>query len=159
MRTHLVSRTPIFIALAVATACAPARDETAAVDPAALYAAADTLLTESAVAWNAGDLEGFLDWYRRGPTTTYIGSSGLLHGWDAIRARYAPTFEPGAARDSLRFADLETRPLGPGLGLATARYVLFEGDSVTSEGVFTLVLEQTAEGWRIVHDHSSAQVN
>ncbi len=62
---------------------------------------------------------------------------------------------PGAARDSLRFEDLETRPLGPGLGLATARYVLFQGDSITSHGVFTLVLEETSEGWRIVHDHSS----
>jgi ketosteroid isomerase-like protein len=159
MRTHLVSSTPIFIALVVATACAPAGEETATVDPAALHAAADTLLGESAAAWNAGDLDGFLYWYRRGPTTTYIGSSGLLHGWDAIRARYAPTFEPDAARDSLRFEDLETRPLGPGLGLATARYVLFLGDSITSEGVFTLVLEETAEGWRIVHDHSSAQAN
>ena len=159
MRTHLVSSTPIFIALVVATACAPAGEEKATLDPAALHAAADTLLGESAAAWNAGDLDGFLYWYRRGPTTTYIGSSGLLHGWDAIRARYAPTFEPDAARDSLRFEDLETRPLAPGLGLATARYVLFLGDSITSEGVFTLVLEETAEGWRIIHDHSSAQTS
>lgn len=159
MTTHLIPRTPIFVALAITTACAPAREEMAAVEPAALHAAADALLTESAEAWNAGDLDGFLYWYRRGPTTTYIGASGLLHGWDAIRARYAPTFEPDAARDSLRFEELETRPLAHGLGLATARYVLFSGDSITSEGVFTLVLEQTAEGWRIIHDHSSAQAN
>ncbi len=79
-----------------------------------------------------------------------------MHGWDGIRARYAPLFEPGAARDSLRFEGLETRLLAEGQGLATARYILFLGDSTTARGVFTLVLQKLPEGWRIVHDHSSA---
>lgn len=149
----------VAIAFALASGCAPRGEQPAATDPEALRTAVDGLLTESAEAWNAGDLDGFLYWYKSGLETTYIGSSGLIHGWDAIRARYAPTFEPGAERDSLRFEGLETRPVGPGLGLATARYVLFQGDSITSEGVFTLVLEETAEGWRIVHDHSSALAN
>ncbi len=138
------------------SACTPP-DETA--DPADLRAAVDSLLRTSAAAWNGGDLDGFLGWYRRGGETTYIGSSGLIQGWTAIRDRYAPLFAAGAARDSLRFEDLQSRPLGAGLGLATARYVLFQGDSIVSAGVFTLVLQRTAEGWRIVHDHSSASAN
>lgn len=122
---------------------------------AELDAAADSLLTQSAAAWNRGDLSGFLVWYRNSPSTTFIGGSGRLQGWEAIRARYRPWFEEGAERDSLRFEDLSVRSLGPGHGLATARYVLFEGDSTTSTGMFTLVLMQTSEGWRIIHDHSS----
>lgn len=125
------------------------------IDPAALHAAVDSLLSESAVAWNGGDLEGFMDWYRRDPSTTYIGSPGLVHGWEGIRARYTSFFEEGAERDSLRFEELETRQLGLALGLATARYVLFDGDSVTATGLFTLILRRETEGWRIVHDHSS----
>ncbi len=128
----------------------------AAVEPASLHSAVEKLLSESAIAWNAGDLDGFMSGYRRGPDATYIGSGGLVHGWEGIRARYAPLFEPGAARHALRFEDLETRPLGPGLGLATARYVLFQGDEITAAGLFTLVLEELPEGWRIVHDHSSS---
>ncbi len=139
------------------SACAPA-DETA-VDAAELRTVVDSLLRTSAAAWNGGDLDGFLGWYRRGRETTYIGSSGLIHGWEAIRDRYAPLFAVGAARDSLRFENLESRPLGAGLGLATARYELFQGDSLAAAGVFTLVLKQTPEGWRIVHDHSSASAN
>ncbi len=150
----------IAIALAcVVVACTPSDERAQAADAAAFHAAADSLLEESAEAWNGGDLEGFLHWYKRGPETSFMGSSGPVYGWETIRSRYAPRFARGAARDSLRFEDLETRPLAPWLGLATARYVLLQGDSVTSQGVFTLVLERTSEGWRIVHDHSSETSN
>lgn len=141
----------------IGSACSGAG--TVAQDPAAFHANVDSLLRTSAAAWNGGDLDGFLYWYRRGAETTYIGSGGLLHGWEAIRERYASLFVPGAVRDSLRFEGLETRAFGAERGLATARYVLFRGDSTTSTGVFTLVLEETPEGWRIIHDHSSALAN
>jgi hypothetical protein len=151
---------PVIVALgtfaALVSCVAGERAKDAMPDVAALDAAVDTLLDASAAAWNGGHLDGFLVWYRRSPETTYIGSRGLVHGWDEIRARYAPLFEPGAARDSLRFEGLETRPLGPDLGLATAHYVLSQRDSVTATGIFTLVVRRESEGWRIVHDHSSA---
>ncbi len=143
--------------LLIGSACSGA--DGIAEDPGQLQSAVDSLLRTSAAAWNGGDLDGFLLWYRRGAETTFIGSSGLLHGWEAIRERYAPRFAPGASRDSLRFEGLETRPLGDARALATARYVLFRGDSTTSTGVFTLVLEETPQGWRIIHDHSSALSN
>ncbi len=129
------------------------------IDAASLHATVEHMLLEQAEAWNAGDLDGFMEWYERGPEVTYIGSVGLIHGWNAVRLRYAPLFEPGAARDALRFEGLDTRPLGTGLALATARYVLFDGDSITSTGMFTLVLRAKREGWRIAHDHSAADSN
>lgn len=113
------------------------------------------LLEASARAWNAGDLEGFLITYARDSATTFLTSGGLTHGYDAIRARYAPRFEPGATRDSLRFADLHVRSLGPTHALVTARYVLRRGDAVTADGPFTVVLERRTEGWRMIHDHTS----
>lgn len=149
------SRALIALAAVVAGCQSPQKREDV-VGPPELQTAVDDLLTASEGAWNGGDLDGFLRWYQRGPQTTFMGSDGPIHGWEAIRGRYAPRFEPGASRDSLRFEDLETRPLAPWLGLATARYVLFQGDSITATGIFTLVVERTPEGWRIVHDHSSA---
>jgi ketosteroid isomerase-like protein len=148
-----------FLVCATALGCESSRQRTDVVDPAELQSAVDQLLDESASAWNRGDLDGFVRWYKQSAETTFLGASGLTHGWDAVRARYAASFEPGAPRDSLRFEGLETRPLAGWLGLATARYVLFQGDSLTSTGVFTLVVENTPEGWRIVHDHSSAASN
>ncbi len=145
----------LVLALALAAACSPPAERTEPVDPAVLHAAVDSLLDDSERAWNGGDLDGFLYWYKRGEETSFMGSDGPRYGWETIRSGYVSRFEPGASRDSLRFENLETRPLGPGLGLATARYVLSRGDSITSTGIFTLVLEETARGWRIVHDHSN----
>ncbi|MGD8867999.1 MAG: nuclear transport factor 2 family protein [Gemmatimonadales bacterium] len=141
--------------LMAAVGCDRSAERDEPVDPAALRVAVDHLLTRSEEAWNAGDLEGFVGWYKRGSETTFLGSTGLTHGWEAIRNRYAGRFQPGAARDSLRFEDLETRPLAPSVGLATARYVLFQDDSVTATGVFTLIVERTPDGWRIIHDQSN----
>jgi hypothetical protein len=112
----------------LAVACAPSGERSERADPAGFHSAVDSLLTESEYSWNGGDLDGFLYWYKRGAETSFMGAGGPA---------------------------LQTRPLAPWLGLATARYVLFEGDSITSQGIFTLVLERTTEGWRIIHDHSN----
>lgn len=113
------------------------------------------VLAASAAGWNRGDLGAFMSAYLDSPTTTYWGSQGLLRGYAEIRHHYAPRFLPGATRDSLRFADIEARRLGTDYALATSRWVLFRGDSVTATGPFTLVLRRIEGEWRIIHDHSS----
>lgn len=115
-----------------------------------------TALDASADAWNRGDLEGFMSVYLQSSRTTYVGSTGLEVGYDAIRQRYAPLFEPGAGRDSLAFEDLRVRSVGDGVAVGTARWVLRDGDEVTGSGPFTLVLQRVEEDWKIVHDHSSS---
>jgi uncharacterized protein (TIGR02246 family) len=141
----------LVMALCVAlVGCAPA--------PASIVDATPelrALLDQSAQAWNAGDLDGFMITYAQDSATTFMTSSGPIYGYDAIRARYAPRFEPGAERDSLRFTDLVVRPLDADYAIATARYVLERGDSVTAAGPFTVVLRREGEGWRMIHDHTS----
>jgi ketosteroid isomerase-like protein len=114
------------------------------------------MLEESAGAWNRGELAGFMDDYLESTNTTYIGSSGLLSGYESIRAEYAPLFEPGASRDSLRFDDIRVRRLAAVEAIATARWILYQGDTVTGSGPFTLVLRHASGGWKIIHDHSSS---
>ncbi|MDE2661844.1 MAG: nuclear transport factor 2 family protein [Gemmatimonadota bacterium] len=114
-----------------------------------------SLLDRQAAAWNGGDLEGFMSAYSPSPTTTYIGSTGLIEGYDGIRERYAPGFAPSAARDSLRFEDLRVREVDERVGVATARYVLEREGTVTSTGPFTLVLLNLEGAWLIVHDQSA----
>lgn len=121
-----------------------------------LAAWATQILEDQAAAWNAGDLEGFMSAYDRSPETTYIGASGLITGFDGIRGRYAPEFEPGAIRDSLHFTDLTARELDPRFGVVTARYVLTRDGEVTSTGPFTLVMMRVEGIWKIVHDQSAA---
>ena len=115
-----------------------------------------SLLDEQVAAWNAGDLDGFMRGYHRSSSTTYLGSTGLIEGYDAIRARYAPGFAPGAARDSLRVEALRVREVDARVGLATARYVLEREGVMTATGQFTLVLLNVEGAWLIVHDQSAA---
>ncbi len=121
-----------------------------------VQSAVENMLAESAVAWNEGRLDGFMDDYLESPGTTYIGSGGLLVGYEAIRDRYAPLFEPGAERDSLRFEDVRVRRLAAIEAIATARWVLHRGEVITGSGPFTLVLRRTSSGWKVIHDHSSS---
>jgi beta-aspartyl-peptidase (threonine type) len=140
------------ITLAVAVLAACARSPAPPVDPTSELRG---LLEQSARAWNAGDLDGFLVTYAQDSATTFLTVRGLTHGYAAIHDRYASRFEPGAVRDSLRFTDIEMRMLGRDHVLNTARYVLMRGDSVTAEGPFTVIWERRPEGWRMIHDHSS----
>ncbi len=114
-----------------------------------------SLLDLQAAAWNAGDLDGFMSAYSPSPTTSYIGATGLIEGFDGIRERYAPGFAEGADRDSLRFEDLRVREVDERVGVATARYVLERDGTVTSTGPFTLVLLNVEGAWLIVHDQSA----
>lgn len=115
-----------------------------------------SMLAASAAGWNRGDLEAFMAVYKPDSQTTYVGGTGLRRGYEAIRQRYAPRFRPAAERDSLRFEDLTVRRVGEDVAVGVARWVLHRGGEVTASGPFTLVLQQTGEGWRIVHDHSSS---
>lgn len=121
-----------------------------------VQSAVETMLEQSALAWNDGRLDGFMDDYLESSATTYIGSGGLLVGYEAIRDRYAPLFEPGSQRDSLRFEEVRVRRLAAVEAIATARWVLHRGETVTGSGPFTLVLRHTSIGWKIIHDHSSS---
>lgn len=114
------------------------------------------MLERSATAWNRGDLDAFVSDYLADSTPGFVQGGTVHYGIAWIRENYRPRFEPGAERDSLRFESVVSRPLGEGYALATARYVLHRGDSVTSSGPFTLVLYRSPEGWKILHDHTSS---
>lgn len=115
-----------------------------------------SMLSESAAAWNRGELDHFMDDYLQSDAITYIGSTGLITGYDAIRERYAPLFEPKAARDSLRFESIAARRLDGVHGLVTARWILHRGGETTASGSLTSIVRRTSSGWKIIHDHSSS---
>lgn len=114
------------------------------------------MMQASAMAWNRGDLDAFVNYYEPDTTTTYIGRNGIVRGRAAIRAVYAPRFAPGGARDSLSFENTEIDLLAPGVANVISWYRLMRGDSTTARGPTSLVMRHDADGqWRIVHDHSS----
>lgn len=115
------------------------------------------MLDASADAWNRGDLAGFLNDYAE--DATFVGGSGLIRGVDEIERRYRASYWSGdGPPELLSFEDIRVTPLGADHALAVGRYILEDRDSgrQTATGIFTLVLARTPDGWRIIHDHSSA---
>lgn len=113
------------------------------------------LLAQSSSAWNRGDLDTFMKTYENSPQTEYISSTAVVHGYAAIRARYAGHYKPGQM-GSLSMSDLAVRPLGADYAVANARWHLArpasKGGNVS--GLFSLVLHRNAEGWHIITDHT-----
>jgi beta-aspartyl-peptidase (threonine type) len=110
----------------------------------------------SAQAWNRGDLDAFMSDYAPGDAPTIIDEGHLQRGADYIRRRYAPSFAPGAPRDSLRFEEFHVRTVTEGVALVTARYVLYANGRTSSSGPFTLLMQHRPDGWKILHDHTSS---
>lgn len=113
------------------------------------------VLQAQQTAWNRGDVDAFLVGYWRSPELTFSGSSGVARGWDRVLTRYKRNYPDRAAMGQLDFSELEFRFLGPDAALVLGRWHLKrEKDDVG--GVFTLVWQRFPEGWKIVHDHTSA---
>jgi ketosteroid isomerase-like protein len=105
--------------------------------------------------WNNGDVDAFLEGYWHSPELTFSGTSGIARGWDAVRARYKKNYADRASMGHLEFSDLQFRFLGPDAALVLGHWHLTRAKGDIG-GVFSLVWQRFPEGWRIIHDHTSA---
>jgi uncharacterized protein (TIGR02246 family) len=118
-------------------------------------AAITAVLNAQQAAWNRGDVDAFLAGYWHSPELTFSGSNGVSRGWDGVMARYKKNYPDLAAMGQLDFWQLEFRFLGPDAALVLGRWHL-KRDKGDIGGVFSLVWQRFPEGWKIVHDHTSA---
>jgi ketosteroid isomerase-like protein len=117
-------------------------------------AAIERLLREQDEAWNRGDLHAFVAGYAASDRMTYMGKGGaVVRGRAALEARYLKSY-PEGRRGTLTFSDLDLRRLGPDDYLVLGKWSLALPPD-DPHGVFTLVFERGADGFAIIHDHSS----
>ena len=69
------------------------------------------------------------------------------------RAAYA---SPGHEMGKLEFSGLRIEMLGSDAALVRGAWGLKMTDGKTPHGLFTLVFRKFPDGWKIVHDHTSA---
>jgi ketosteroid isomerase-like protein len=113
------------------------------------------VLKNQQVNWNAGDVDAFLDGYWHSPELTFSGTNGIARGWDDVRARYKKNYADRGAMGQLDFSALEFRFLAADTALVLGHWHLKRAQADIG-GVFTLVWQRFPEGWRIIHDHTSA---
>ena len=106
-------------------------------------------------AWNRGDIDAFMNGYARARWTTFVSEDKVTRGWQTVRDRYKKKYSDRAKMGTLAFSDLEITPLADGAAVVLGRWKLKRAQD-QPHGCFTLIFRRTSEGWRIVHDHTSA---
>lgn len=118
--------------------------------------AIEQVLEAQRVAWNSGDLDGFLAAYEPSDQLLFTSGAKIRRGFDETREKYRERY--GSASETmgqLEFELLDIRGIGPRAAIVLGRYRL-SATPEAGEGVFTIVLERQGETWRIIHDHTSA---
>lgn len=114
----------------------------------------EQVLRTQADAWNAGDLDGFMDSYRRSSDLTFSSGGRILRGWEETRERYRTRYPSRESMGQLTFSQLEISPIGNDAALVLGRWQLHRAEPLG--GVFTLLMRRQGGRWVIVHDHTSA---
>jgi ketosteroid isomerase-like protein len=108
-------------------------------------------------AWNRHELEGFMAGYWNSPELTFFSGAKENQGWQATMDRYRATYaSPGHEMGKLEFSGLRIEMLGADAAFARGSWQLTMSDGKTPHGLFTLVFRKFPDGWKIVHDHTSA---
>lgn len=108
-------------------------------------------------AWNRHDLDGFMAGYWNSPDLTFFSGAKENHGWQAAIDRYRTTYgAPGKEMGKLEFSDLRIEMLSADSAFVRGKWLLTMSDKTTPHGLFTLVFRKFPDGWKIVHDHTSA---
>ena len=106
-------------------------------------------------AWNRGDIDTFMNGYSRSENTVFVSGDEVTRGWQKVLDRYKKKYSDRAKMGTLTFSDLEITPLSNDSAVVLGSWELKRA-SDKPHGRFTLIFRLFPEGWKIVHDHTSA---
>ena len=119
--------------------------------------AIERVLHKQQEAWNKHDLEGFMAGYWNSQDLTFFSGAKEQNGWQATMDRYLATYaSPGHEMGKLDFSNLRIEVLGQQGAFVRGAWKLTMSTGKTPHGLFTLVFRKFPDGWKIVHDHTSA---
>jgi ketosteroid isomerase-like protein len=107
-------------------------------------------------AWNKGDLTAFASGFKDSPDTLFI-THQVSRGFAGLLDEYKHDYPTKAAMGTLTYSDLEVHPLDENFAVVIGKYHLERSkkDGGNAEGLFSLVFENTDNGWKIVVDHTT----
>ncbi|MEO7444053.1 MAG: DUF4440 domain-containing protein [Ferruginibacter sp.] len=111
------------------------------------------LVTQN-MAWNNGDISGFMKGYWHSDSLMFIGKSGVTYGWQNTLNNYRKSYPDTTAMGQLHFDIIEVKRLSVLYFHVVGKWHLSRtaGDL---QGHFTLLFKKVKNSWVIVSDHSS----
>ena len=131
-------------------------------------------------AWNRGDIDAFMEGYWRSDETVFVSGDEVTRGWQKVLDRYKKKYSDRAKMGTLTFSNSEITPLSADAAVALGSWRLKRAtdngaggsratktrkpervgepgaEPINPHGRFTLIFRRFPEGWKIVHDHTSA---
>lgn len=105
-------------------------------------------------AWNAGQLNDFMQGYWQNDSLMFIGKSGITYGWQKTLDNYKKRYPDTTAMGKLRFKLLQMKSLSSVYYFVVGKWYL-ERSIGNVGGVFTLLFKKINGQWSIIADHSS----
>jgi ketosteroid isomerase-like protein len=112
------------------------------------------VMNEQVIAWNNGDIDGFMKGYWNSPEMTFVSGTNVTKGWQPTLERYKKGYDSKAKMGVLTFADLDITILSKKSAVVLGKWSL-QREKDNPNGLFTLTFRKLKEGWRIILDHTS----
>jgi ketosteroid isomerase-like protein len=112
------------------------------------------VLDDQRIAWNKGDIEGFMQGYWKSDSLMFIGKTAPVYGWQKTLDRYKKTYPGKAGMGELAFDILQVKVLDDNNAFMLGEWHLKLANS-SPGGYFTLWFRKINGEWKIVCDHTS----
>ena len=114
------------------------------------------VLTRQEDSWNKGNLDAFATGYKNSPDILFIGRQ-VSHGYEQMLADYKKNYPNKETMGALSFSALEPHVLDEHYAVVVGHYKLERSrkNGGNAEGIFSLIFEKTADGWKIIIDHTT----
>jgi uncharacterized protein (TIGR02246 family) len=129
---------------------------TAVLAPAAAEQDILQVMGQQVAAWNRGDIDAFAKSYIDSPDLLFVGHE-MTRGYSHMVEHYKKTYPTADKMGRLKFSDLKIQVLDPQYANVVGRFHLERNKAGggNADGVFTLLLQKTPRGWKIIQDHTS----
>ncbi len=111
-------------------------------------------MNEQLKAWNAGDIDRYMETYWHSDSLMFIGKSGPTYGWEKTKANYKKGYPDTAAMGKLDFEIINMKRLSVIYFSVVGKWHLKRSIGDIG-GAFTLLFKKIKKKWVIVQDHSS----
>ena len=114
-----------------------------------------TVLSAQQDAWNAGDIDGFMQGYWQSPELRFASGGNVTRGWQATRDRYHANYSDRSLMGTLSFENIETLVLSDDAAIVHGAWALQRASDRPS-GLFTLIFREIDGDWKIVSDTTTS---
>jgi len=111
------------------------------------------VLDDQRLAWNAHDLEGFMEGYWKSDDLKFYGSNGVTYGWNNTLERYRKAYPSKDHTGTLTFVINDISGIENGSYYVMGEYHLQRkvGDA---NGIFMIIFKKINGQWKIIADTS-----